>query len=215
MASPVKLIVAGLFDSGPGHWQSLWCDADPDCRKVELGEWAQPSRVLWLSRLDRAVAREREPVVLVAHSLGCLAVAWWAAEASRDRLAKVRAALLVAPPDVDRPDTHPLLRPFAPSPSGALPFPAMLVASRDDRYACFESAAALAARWNCTLIDAGARGHLNAESDIGDWPEGRALVDQLVDVNNARPIAAGSASSRAVWADHAAEIKRSASPREP
>ena len=178
-AGVTTLVVPGLHGSGDDHWQSLWCIEEEDCRQVDLGDWDEPSRELWVARLDRAVARERRPVVLAAHSLGCHAVALWAAEASAPRLRKVVGALLVAPPDVDRPDAHPLIRGFAPVPLLPLPFAALLIASRDDRYARFERLAELADRWGAGLVDAGPLGHINAESEIGDWPEGRALLRAL------------------------------------
>lgn len=174
------LIIPGLYDSGPDHWQSRWLEGRQDCTKVDLGRWSEPSRSLWLSRLDRAVARSREPVVLVAHSLGCLAVAWWAQEASAPRLEKVRAAMLVAPPDVDRAGALSVLAPFAPTPSGRLPFRSILLASRDDRYAEFARSVEMARGWGSDLIDCGREGHLNAESKLGDWTEGQLLLRQLI-----------------------------------
>jgi uncharacterized protein len=174
-----ELIIPGPHDSGPEHWQSHWLRDRPQALKVELGAWDGPSPDPWIARLDRAVARRRQPVFLIAHSLGCLAVAWWAAQAATDRLHKVRGALLVAPPDVDRPDAHPLVRPFAPAPRRPLPFPALLVASRTDRYGRFTTLSALARDWACELVDAGDAGHINAESGHGDWPEGIALLERL------------------------------------
>lgn len=174
-----ELVVPGLFDSGPEHWQTHWLRARPQALKVDLGAWDAPAPDLWVARLDRSIARRRNPVFLIAHSLGCLAVAWWARHASTDRLGKVRGALLVAPPDVDRADAHPLLRPFAPAPRTALPFPALLVASRTDPYARFSRLAGLAESWDAELVDAGDLGHINAASDIGDWPDGLALLDRL------------------------------------
>jgi predicted alpha/beta hydrolase family esterase len=119
--------------------------------------------------------------VLVAHSLGCLAVAWWAQEASAARLSKIRGAMLVAPPDVDRPGVHPLLQPFAPAPLATLPFPSLLVASRNDGYADFARLAWLAAAWGSRLADVGPCGHINAESGLGDWPQGLDLLERLID----------------------------------
>jgi len=177
---PIELIIPGLFDSGPDHWQTRWLALRPNAARVELGRWHEPSRDLWVAHLDRAIGRQRGPVVLVAHSLGCLAVAWWAQEASAARLSKVRSAMLVAPPDVDRADVHPLLRPFAPAPLRALPFPSLLIASRDDRYADFARLAWLAGAWGAQLADVGLLGHINAESDLGDWPQGLALLDRLI-----------------------------------
>lgn len=186
--APIELIIPGLFDSGPDHWQSHWVATRPRAVRVELGRWHEPSRDLWVAHLDRAIGRQRGPVVLVAHSLGCLAVAWWAQEASAARLSKVRGALLVAPPDVDRTDTHPLLQPFAPAPAGPLPFRSLLVASRDDRYADFVRLVGLAGAWGSDLVDVGRLGHINAESDLGDWPQGQALLGRLIAGRGGSPI---------------------------
>jgi predicted alpha/beta hydrolase family esterase len=174
------LIIPGLNDSGPDHWQTRWLACRDDCERVELGRWSEPSRTLWTSRLDRAIARSREPVVLVAHSLACHAVAWWAGDASVARLEKVRGAFLVAPPDVDHPETPPPLKPFAPIPTRALPFRSILVASRDDEYATFDRSRWIARRWGCDLVDVGRQGHLNVESRLGDWIDGQRLLRALI-----------------------------------
>jgi predicted alpha/beta hydrolase family esterase len=174
-----ELIIPGLYGSAPEHWQSRWLRARAQAKRVELGQWDDPSRDVWIAHLDRAIGRQRQPVLLVAHSLGCLAVAWWAGQASVARLAKVRGALLVAPPDVDRPDAVPVLRRFAPAPMNHLPFPSLLVASRNDPYATFERLAQLAQAWGAGLADVGWLGHINAESGLGDWPQGVALLDLL------------------------------------
>jgi predicted alpha/beta hydrolase family esterase len=174
------LILPGLHDSGPDHWQTRWLASREDCDRVELGRWSEPSRTLWVSRLDRAVARTAAPVVLVAHSLACHAVAWWAADASLARLEKVRGALLVAPPDVDHPDALAELRPFAPTVRGRLPFRSILAASRDDSYASFRRLKWLAEQWGSEFADFGNQGHLNADSRLGDWTEGQQLLRSLL-----------------------------------
>jgi len=181
------LIVPGLNGSGPGHWQRIWAEARDDATLVELGHWDAPVKSVWMTRIDQAVRASVGRPLLVAHSLGCLAVAWWAAGAEPDVAARVAGALLVAPPDVDQDDAHPLLRRFAPAPAAALPFPAILVASRDDPYAAFDRLAGLAGRWGASLHDAGAIGHINAQSDLGRWSEGEALVDRLAGQPPATP----------------------------
>lgn len=176
------LIVPGLNDSGPDHWQTAWVRRRDDCRRVELGCWESPLRGVWLARLDQAVRESAAPVILIAHSLGCIAVAWWASLLREDATRRVAAALLVAPADVERPDaSEPLLR-FAPAPTERLPFPSVVVASRDDRYASFETLERLAGAWGSLLVDVGACGHINADSGLGDWPEGQAMLDDLIDV---------------------------------
>ena len=61
---------------------------------------------------------------------------------------------------------------FADLPAGPLPFPAVLVASRDDPYGSYADSEALAKTWDVELVDAGTSGHLNDESGHGPWPEG-------------------------------------------
>ncbi len=116
--------------------------------------------------------------MLVAHSLGCALVAHAAA---RPEGARIAAALLVAPADVDSPAHTPEeTRDFAPLPRRPLPFPATVVASADDPYVALPRARAFAAAWGAAFVDAGARGHLNAASGLGDWPEGRRHLAALL-----------------------------------
>ncbi len=144
-----------------------------------MGCWTQPECHVWMERLNEAVRAAETPIILVGHSLGCLAIAWWATSTGAET-DKIDAALLVAPPDVDRPDAHPKVRRFAPSPSKPLPFRSVLVASRNDEYAEFSATARLATTWGSELIDIGRCGHINALSGIGDWPQGEKLLDTLL-----------------------------------
>lgn len=177
---PLVLLVPGLNDSGPGHWQTRWESERDDCRRVELGRWADPIRNLWVNQLNLALHRAARPVVLVAHSLGCLAVAWWA-EYERPRFGEpVIGALLVAPPDADDPAADPRLRRFAPTPESELPFPSIVVASQDDPYISQARARRMAQAWGSRFADAGAAGHINAQSDLGEWPFGQFLLDRLI-----------------------------------
>ncbi|PTQ07455.1 esterase [Sphingomonas oleivorans] len=175
------LIVPGLNGSGPSHWQTRWEEERRDCVRVELGRWSDPIRDLWIGRLERAVMAAPGPAILVAHSLGCLATVWWAALAEPGICGKVKGVMLVAPADVEAPDAHPLLRRFASAPAGPLPFPAILVASHDDPYATFARQRDMAAQWHCQLIDVGRRGHINADSGLGSWPEGQLLLEGLIE----------------------------------
>lgn len=182
-ADPLILTVPGLANSGPGHWQTRWEEALPDCRRVDLGLWDDPHRNTWVNKLNLAIQRADRPVILAAHSLGCLAVAWWAEYEQPARPAqggKVIGALLVAPPDVeDRPLDRRLTR-FAPVPPSELPFPSILVASRDDPYMPIGKAHRLARQWGARFADAGAVGHINAQSGLGDWAFGRLLLNRLL-----------------------------------
>lgn len=177
---PLCLLVPGLDNSGPDHWQSRWEQTRDDCHRVDLGCWSAPIRNVWLSRLDQAIGEGGAPVVLIGHSLGCLAIAWWASLIGASAGKRVAGALLVAPPDVDRSDVLPVLLPFAPAPANPLPFPSLLVASHDDPYARFDRLQRLARLWGSRLIDTGRCGHINAASGLGDWPSGEALLDRLI-----------------------------------
>lgn len=188
---PHVLTIPGLMNSGPGHWQTLWEDRLLDCSRVDLGQWDRPHRNSWVNRLDHAIAAVEGPVLLAAHSLGCHAVAWWAALACEGWNAKILGALLVAPPAVDEKAIDGRLHGFAPLPQKLLPFPSILVASRNDPYMQFGQARALAKAWGSRFADAGEVGHINAASDLGDWDFGRFLLERLSGLNGnimARPV---------------------------
>jgi predicted alpha/beta hydrolase family esterase len=183
------LIIPGLGSSGPDHWQTRWERERPDCRRVPLGDWDDPTPVGWIAALSTAIERVEGFPILVAHSLGCLAVAWWSRIAG-EQAARVTGALLVAPPDVERDGVDPRLGRFAPLPRRALPFPAILVASRDDPYADVARSRDMAAAWSADFHDAGAAGHINGASGLGSWDQGQALVGRLAreaDTRWARP----------------------------
>ena len=111
------LIVPGWQGSPDNHWQSHWQRTLPNSARVEQQDWLTPQRQDWVHVLEQAIAAERSPVILIAHSLGCITVAHWAAQASPALLRQVRGALLVAPADVERPTCAPVLRNFAPIPT--------------------------------------------------------------------------------------------------
>jgi predicted alpha/beta hydrolase family esterase len=178
VSSPLVLTVPGLNGSGPAHWQTRWESLYPRTARVAQRDWDHPDCAEWRSALEGAIAAAPEPVVLVAHSLGCALVAHLA---TRPIAARVVAALLVAPADVDSPErTPPETRSFAPMPMAPLPFPATVVASDDDPYVTLARGQAFAAAWGATFVDAGRKGHLNADSRLGDWPEGRRHLEALL-----------------------------------
>ncbi|GAD22709.1 alpha/beta hydrolase [Acidovorax sp. MR-S7] len=178
MNSSTVLLLPGWQNSGPGHWQTEWERVHGD-QRVQQHDWMRPLRGDWSARLEEVVADAAGPVVLAAHSLGCILTAWWAAHTRHAH--KVRGALLVAPGDVERPDLAAQIPGWAPIARQALPFPAVLVGSRNDPYCSFERAQAMAADWGARCIDYGERGHINAESGLGTWPEGRAMLQSLAD----------------------------------
>lgn len=171
------LLLPGWQNSGAGHWQTLW-EAQYGYRRVEQHDWLHPLRGDWSARLEEVVVDAPRPVLLVAHSLGCILAAWWAAHSQHT--SKVRGALLVAPGDVEQADVAAQLPGWSPVARRRLPFPAVLVGSRNDPYCRFERARALADIWGARFVDAGGVGHINAESGLGDWLAGQALLQSLV-----------------------------------
>ena len=175
--SPV-FILPGWQNSDAMHWQSLW-QAAHGYHRVEQHDWLRPLRGDWIARLEEELLAVESPVVLAAHSLGCIQVAAWAAHSQN--AAKVKGALLVAPPDIERPELqHTPLSRWAPIPLLPLPFPSVVVSSEDDPFCELQRSQQFASAWGAHWVNAGPRGHLNAESQLGDWPQGQALLQSLL-----------------------------------
>ncbi len=163
------IIVPGLHNSGPGHWQTLWQQANSDFVRVQQNNWDYPRLDEWVARLDALRARDRRPALLVAHSFGCLTAACSAAR----HPANLAGLLLVAPAHPERFGVAAAL------PAQALPCPSILVSSANDPWMPAETAALYARRWGSELVEGGALGHINAESGLGDWPDGQQLLRKL------------------------------------
>jgi predicted alpha/beta hydrolase family esterase len=171
------LVLPGWHGSGAQHWQTLW-EQRHGYRRVEQHDWLQPLRGDWVARLEDVLLSCDEPVVLVAHGLGCVLVAAWAAHSQNSH--RVQAALLVAPADAEQRDLFARLRSFAPVALHKLPFPSVLVASRNDTLCAFSRARRFAFAWGSQLIDYGDAGHLNADAGLASWPEGHVLLQDLM-----------------------------------
>ncbi|MES2957229.1 MAG: alpha/beta hydrolase [Pseudomonadota bacterium] len=170
------LLLPGWLDSAPNHWQSRWQRLH-GWRRVEQSDWLWPKRGDWMARLEEVLLESETPALLVAHSLGCHLAAAWAAHSQHK--ARVRGALLVAPPDIEREDMPPNLQPWRPILRRPLPFRALAVTSDDDPYSTPERSARLVREWGASQVGIGAAGHINGESGLGDWPAGQAFVQSL------------------------------------
>jgi predicted alpha/beta hydrolase family esterase len=172
---PRILLLPGLYNSGPQHWQTHWKAEHPEFVRVEQRDWETPDRREWVETLQRAIAAAPGPVVLVGHSTSCCLVAHWAAA----HQGNVRGALLVAPSDVEAPSYPAGPTGFAPMPLASLPFPSIVVASTNDEYVTLPRAAQFAIAWGSRLEVLGALGHINSDSNLGSWPDGFALLREL------------------------------------
>lgn len=166
------IIVPGWRDSGPGHWQSLWAERLGNAVRVRQDDWITPSRKAWVASLANTILLQDEPVVVVAHSLGCIATAHLPPEAAE----RIQGALLVAPAD---PERRAVLSDFAPVPHQKLPYRSVLVASSNDPFCPVRLAGAYARAWGSEFVRMQDAGHINIESGHGEWPLGIALLQSL------------------------------------
>jgi predicted alpha/beta hydrolase family esterase len=173
------LIVPGWQGSPDNHWQSHWQRSLPNSARVEQLDWVTPQRRDWVQALEQAIAADVSPVILIAHSLGCITVAHWAAQATPALLEQVRGALLVAPADVERPACATALRNFAPIPMQALPFPSQVVSSDNDPAVSVPRAMHLTRVWGAEAGVLASAGHINVKSGHERWDQGFAYLFRL------------------------------------
>ncbi|MDT8990273.1 alpha/beta hydrolase [Curvibacter sp. APW13] len=170
---PTLIIVPGWRDSAPGHWQSLWAESVPGALRTVQDDWEAPKRNAWVGALAQQILSVDGPVVIAAHSLGCITTVHLPPEAA----ARIQGALLVAPAD---PERRGALVDFAPVPYQRLPYPNILVASTNDPYCPVRTAGAYARAWGSELVRLNNAGHINIESGHGPWPLGLALLQSLM-----------------------------------
>ncbi len=167
------LILAGLWNSGPQHWQTHWEHKHPAWKRVPHRDWETPDREEWVAELESAIARCKRPPVLAAHSLSCSLVTRWAASGS---MLSVSGAFLVAPSDVEAPSYPAEAVGFGPMPLQKLPFPSIVVASTNDPHVSGERARQFADAWGAKYVDIANAGHINGDAGYGPWPEGEAML---------------------------------------
>ena len=172
MTQATVIIVPGWRDSGPGHWQSLWADRLPNAVRVVQDDWISPTRRAWVAALERTILAAPGPVVVAAHSLGCIATTHVSPEVAQ----RIQGALLVAPAD---PERRAVLNDFAPVPYARLPYRSVLVASSNDPFCPIRLAGAYARAWGSEFVRLQQAGHINVESGHGEWPLGLALLHSL------------------------------------
>ena len=174
-SQPTLVIVPGWRNSGLGHWQSLWAQRLPGAVRVEMSEddWQRPRRSVWVQAIARTLLAQPGPVVVAAHSLGCIATTHLPSEAAR----RISGALLVAPAD---PERRGVLADFAPVPYQPLPYRSVVVASTNDPFCPVRTAGAYARSWGSEVVRLQNAGHINVESGHGEWPLGLALLQSLL-----------------------------------
>lgn len=170
------LTLAGIWNSGPTHWQSLWEKKHPEWKRVQHRDWNNPACAEWVAELDAAIAGCEGKPLLVAHSLSCSMLAQWVKSGSQ---LKIAGAFMVAPADPEGPAFPIEAKGFGPMPLEKLPFPSMVVASANDEYVSLERARQFAQAWGSTFVEIGPAGHVNGGSGFGAWPEGEKMLDEF------------------------------------
>jgi predicted alpha/beta hydrolase family esterase len=175
--SPGKVVILpGLGNSGPGHWQTIWEKSNPNFSRIEHTEWDHPSCAAWIDTLEKTVSANGPNTFLAAHSLACLLIAHWATVTQ----SVIRGALLVAPPDPDSNFFPSSASSFANFPKTKFAFPSILVGSENDVYGSIQFAKECAANWGSEFVNAGRAGHINPDSGYGPWQMGEHLLEKLV-----------------------------------
>lgn len=182
MSDTTILIVPGLRDHVPQHWQTLLEAKLDNVRSVPPLEENKLSLSARVEAIQSELEKISGPVILVAHSAGVLMVVHWAARYDRP----IKGALLAAPPNLEAswPVGYPTpqsLRDngWAPLPEGPLPFPTIVAASTNDHLASLESVTQMARNWGGELVNLGAVGHLNPAAGYGEWPQAEAFIRTL------------------------------------
>lgn len=185
--APCILIVPGLRDAVAQHWQTLLeARLRAAGRRVAVVPPMGRDDLDCAARIDAIERTAKDvagPLVVVAHSAGCIMVAHWAQRSRHE----VAGALLAAPPDfhMPMPAGYPTLDAlhrggWLPVPRRRLPFRSIVAASRDDPLApWFHRTADLARAWGSRLDELGHVGHLNPASGFGPWPKAETYVDEL------------------------------------
>ncbi len=170
------LIVPGLGNSGPEHWQTFFETSGDNFKRIIQKEWDAPICGDWIVAIDKAI-NDYDPasVILIAHSLGCVTIAHWANQYKK----KIKGALLVAPSDVEAQKYNFPATGFAPTPTEKINFKTIVVASEDDPWVSLQRAKQFAANWGSEFINIGKAGHINAASGHYDWKEGLDILYRL------------------------------------
>lgn len=180
--APTVLIVPGLRDHVPAHWQTLLADRLPRVRSVPPMGREDLDCAARVEAIEREAQAVEGPLLIVAHSGGVVMLAHWARQTRRP----VLGALLAAPPDFERPmpEGYPTVEQldasgWLPVPRERLPFPSIVAGSRNDPLADYERVADMARDWGSRLVDLGEVGHLNPASGFGPWPRAEQFIEEL------------------------------------
>ena len=170
------LIIPGLGNSGPEHWQTFFETSGNNFKRIIQQEWDAPVCIDWVTTIEKTISNyDPATVILIGHSLGCITIAHWANQYKK----KIKGALLVAPSDVEAQGYTFPAKGFSPTPTEKINFKTIVVASEDDPLVSLERAKYFADNWGSEFINIGKAGHINAASGHNEWKEGMEILKRL------------------------------------
>jgi predicted alpha/beta hydrolase family esterase len=179
---PTIVIVPGLRDHVPDHWQTHLARQLPGSVTVPRMATDKLSCANWVEQVERTLSSIAGPVILVAHSGGVMMVVHWAQQHRH----LIHGALLATPADLETPlpEGYPTLEAmqkggWLPVPRKRLPFPSIVTASTNDPLAGCERVEQYARDWGSRLVNIGAVGHLNPAAGFGEWPQAHEFIREL------------------------------------
>lgn len=175
------LFLAGYGNSTGDHWQAKWFRQLPNSVWVEQKNWDYPVCESWVNELDMCLSRLNLPIIVIAHSLGCLTFVEWASQHSTICAEKIAGAFLVAVPDADSENFPQVIHGYQSSSCKKLPIKSLMIASSNDPYASVDRTEFFAKQWGSELICIGEKGHINVSAGFGDWPEGEEYLRKFCD----------------------------------
>jgi predicted alpha/beta hydrolase family esterase len=166
------IFVPGYGNSTKGHWQEILYKETTNAHWVEQTDWDSPNSIKWIETLNALIQSLDGPIFLIAHSLGGNTVVEW----SKKYSANILGAVLVSFPDVEGENFPDVITGYQTPPLIKLPFPCLALASLDDPYSSLGRTKYFVEKWGCELITIGKKGHVNIDSGLGDWPQGKNLI---------------------------------------
>ncbi len=124
------LLVPGIQDSGPEHWQTCWQQRHPHWLRIAKRDWLEPDLDGWVAAIRRELGEQHSPLLFVGHSFGALS-SWYFASRSPVEVAGV---VLVAPAEPVRFELEDRIL------ATPLPLPSLLFASHNDPLLAFSRA---------------------------------------------------------------------------
>lgn len=170
------VFVPGYGNSINGHWQEIWYKEIENSYWVEQNDWENPDCEDWVETLDLLIQSLEGPILLVTHSLGGSTVVEW----SKKHTANILGVFLVAVPDVESVKFPEVITGYQTPLLEKLPFLSLVLASTDDPYSTLDRTKYFSKNWGGEQISIGNLGHVNTDSNIGEWYEGRNQLNNFI-----------------------------------